>query len=178
MPPVRGSGPSVQLLVLGMPQKSDNFVSTSNNGAVEDRLHIVNGALEVEVITDAGDAAVVAASGTAKTGVRSVVSPVEDAGACTAGVNNSSFLTNNKEAGVKKYCVPDSLISDSIPLIRHVLDVSGSLGVATGCIYIDQENASNRVEHQYLLSSASLSLKSLTPANDRPFLDQFVQFAG
>ncbi|KAI3376771.1 hypothetical protein L3Q82_000367 [Scortum barcoo] len=48
------------------------------------------------------------------------------------------------------YCVPGRLISDNIHLIRHVLDVSGSLGIGTGLISIDQEKAFDRVEHQYL----------------------------
>ena len=48
------------------------------------------------------------------------------------------------------YCVPGRLISDNITLIRHVLDVSGSLGMDTALISIDQEKAFDRVEHQYL----------------------------
>ncbi|KAI3374947.1 hypothetical protein L3Q82_021472, partial [Scortum barcoo] len=48
------------------------------------------------------------------------------------------------------YCVPSRLISDKINLIQHVLDVSGSLGIGTGLISIDQEKAFDRVEHQYL----------------------------
>ena len=48
------------------------------------------------------------------------------------------------------YCVPGRLISDNITLIRHVLDVSGSLGLGTGLISIDQEKAFDRVEHKYL----------------------------
>ncbi len=48
------------------------------------------------------------------------------------------------------YCVPGRLISDNITLIRHVLDVSGFLGIDTGLISIDQEKAFDRVEHQYL----------------------------
>ena len=48
------------------------------------------------------------------------------------------------------YCVPGRLISDNITFIRHILDVSGSLGVDAGLISIDQEKAFDRVEHQYL----------------------------
>lgn len=48
------------------------------------------------------------------------------------------------------YCVPGRSISDNITLIRHVLDVSSSLGVDTGLISVDQEKAFDRVEHQYL----------------------------
>ncbi|KAI3354578.1 hypothetical protein L3Q82_019083, partial [Scortum barcoo] len=52
------------------------------------------------------------------------------------------------------YCVPGRLISDNIHLIRHVLDVSGSLGIGTGLISIDQEKAFDRVEHQYHVEDA------------------------
>lgn len=48
------------------------------------------------------------------------------------------------------YCVPGRLISDNITFIRHVLEVSGSLGIETGLISLDQEKAFDRVEHQYL----------------------------
>ena len=46
------------------------------------------------------------------------------------------------------YCVPGRLISDNITVIRHVLDISSSLGIETGLISIDQEKAFDRVEHQ------------------------------
>ena len=48
------------------------------------------------------------------------------------------------------YCVPGRLISDNITVIRHVLDISSSLGIETGLTSIDQEKAFNWVEHQYL----------------------------
>uniref|UniRef100_A0A671TWB6 Reverse transcriptase domain-containing protein n=1 Tax=Sparus aurata TaxID=8175 RepID=A0A671TWB6_SPAAU len=48
------------------------------------------------------------------------------------------------------YCVPGRLISDDITVIRHVLDISSSLGIETALISIDQEKAFDRVEHQYL----------------------------
>ncbi|TWW78214.1 Transposon TX1 uncharacterized 149 kDa protein ORF 2, partial [Takifugu flavidus] len=48
------------------------------------------------------------------------------------------------------YCVPGRRISDNINLIRHVLDISSSLGIDTGLISLDQEKAFDRVEHQYL----------------------------
>lgn len=47
-------------------------------------------------------------------------------------------------------CVPGRLISDNITLIQHVLDVSGSLGIATGLICIDQEEAFEPGEHENL----------------------------
>lgn len=48
------------------------------------------------------------------------------------------------------YCVPGRLISDNIVLIRDIIEVSDILGINLGLISIDQENAFDRVEHQYL----------------------------
>lgn len=48
------------------------------------------------------------------------------------------------------YCVPGRSISDNVTLIRHVLDVSGSLGIDTGLLSIDQEKAFDWIEHQHL----------------------------
>ncbi|XP_035854989.1 protein NLRC3-like [Sander lucioperca] len=53
------------------------------------------------------------------------------------------------------FCVPGRLMSDNITLVRHVLDVSSSLGMDTGLISIDQEKAVDRVEHQYLWQTLS-----------------------
>uniref|UniRef100_A0A665WRW9 Reverse transcriptase domain-containing protein n=1 Tax=Echeneis naucrates TaxID=173247 RepID=A0A665WRW9_ECHNA len=50
----------------------------------------------------------------------------------------------------QSYCVPGRTISDNVTLIRHVLELSGSLDMDTGLISIDQEKAFDRVEHQYL----------------------------
>ena len=50
----------------------------------------------------------------------------------------------------QSYCVPGRLITDNVMLIRDFLEVSGSLGVETGLISIDQEKAFDRVEHHYL----------------------------
>ena len=41
----------------------------------------------------------------------------------------------------QSYCVPGRLITDNVMLIRDFLEVSGSLGVETGLISIDQEKA-------------------------------------
>lgn len=48
------------------------------------------------------------------------------------------------------YCVPGRSIVNNVSLIRDVLDVSGSLGVDTGLVSLDQEKAFDWVEHQYL----------------------------
>ena len=49
----------------------------------------------------------------------------------------------------QSYCVPGRLITDNVMLIRNFLEVSGSLGVETGLISIDQEKAFDRVEHKF-----------------------------
>ncbi|XP_035853760.1 uncharacterized protein LOC118494306 [Sander lucioperca] len=61
------------------------------------------------------------------------------------------------EAGVGRvihkaqtYCVPGRSIIDNVSLIRDILAVSGSLGVDTGLVSLDQEKAFDRVEHRYL----------------------------
>ena len=41
----------------------------------------------------------------------------------------------------QSYCVPGRLITDKVMLIRDFLEVSGSVGVETGLISIDQEKA-------------------------------------
>ncbi|XP_053533103.1 transposon TX1 uncharacterized 149 kDa protein isoform X1 [Ictalurus punctatus] len=48
------------------------------------------------------------------------------------------------------YCVPGRSILDNIHLIRDILDVSRLLGLKTGLIFLDQEKAFDRVEHEYL----------------------------
>uniref|UniRef100_A0A3B5R4A8 Reverse transcriptase domain-containing protein n=1 Tax=Xiphophorus maculatus TaxID=8083 RepID=A0A3B5R4A8_XIPMA len=48
------------------------------------------------------------------------------------------------------YCVPSRSMVDNIYLIRDVLEVSGSLGLQTGLISLDQEKAFDRVEHGFL----------------------------
>ncbi|KAK3522076.1 hypothetical protein QTP70_022608, partial [Hemibagrus guttatus] len=48
------------------------------------------------------------------------------------------------------YCVPDRSIFDNVYLIRDILDVSRLLGLKTGLIFLDQEKAFDRVEHEYL----------------------------
>uniref|UniRef100_A0A3Q3B436 Reverse transcriptase domain-containing protein n=1 Tax=Kryptolebias marmoratus TaxID=37003 RepID=A0A3Q3B436_KRYMA len=48
------------------------------------------------------------------------------------------------------YCVPGRSMVDNIYLIRDVLEVSGSLGLQTGLISLDQEKAFDRVEHDFL----------------------------
>ena len=48
------------------------------------------------------------------------------------------------------YCVPGRSILDNVSLIRDILDISGSLGIETGLILLDQEKAFDRVEHLYL----------------------------
>ncbi|KAK3522473.1 hypothetical protein QTP86_013341 [Hemibagrus guttatus] len=50
----------------------------------------------------------------------------------------------------QSYCVPDRSIFDNIHLIRDILDVSRLLGLQTGLIFLDQEKAFDRVEHEYL----------------------------
>lgn len=48
------------------------------------------------------------------------------------------------------HCVPDRSMVNNVHLIRDVLDVSGSLGLDTGLISLDQEKAFDRVEHNFL----------------------------
>uniref|UniRef100_A0A3Q2ZXK0 Reverse transcriptase domain-containing protein n=1 Tax=Kryptolebias marmoratus TaxID=37003 RepID=A0A3Q2ZXK0_KRYMA len=48
------------------------------------------------------------------------------------------------------YCVPGRSMVDNVYLIRDVLEVSGSLGLRTGLISLDQEKAFDRVEHGFL----------------------------
>ncbi|KAK3514686.1 hypothetical protein QTP70_027776 [Hemibagrus guttatus] len=48
------------------------------------------------------------------------------------------------------YCVPDRSIFNNVYLIRDILDVSKLLGLKTGLIFLDQEKAFDRVEHEYL----------------------------
>ncbi|KAK3570639.1 hypothetical protein QTP86_024538 [Hemibagrus guttatus] len=48
------------------------------------------------------------------------------------------------------YCLPDRSIFDNVYLVRHILDVSRLLGLKTGLIFLDQEKAFDRVEHEYL----------------------------
>ncbi|KAK3521892.1 hypothetical protein QTP70_019009, partial [Hemibagrus guttatus] len=48
------------------------------------------------------------------------------------------------------YCVPDTSIFDNMYLIRDILDVSRLLGLKTGLVFLDQEKAFDRVEHEYL----------------------------
>ncbi|KAK3542572.1 hypothetical protein QTP86_030400, partial [Hemibagrus guttatus] len=48
------------------------------------------------------------------------------------------------------YCVPDRSIFDNVYLIRDILYVSRLLGLKTGLIFLDQEKAFDRVEHEYL----------------------------
>ncbi|KAK3529400.1 hypothetical protein QTP70_031142, partial [Hemibagrus guttatus] len=48
------------------------------------------------------------------------------------------------------YCVPDRSIFDNVYLICDILDVSRLLGLKTGLIFLDQEKAFDRVEHEYL----------------------------
>ncbi|KAK3537054.1 hypothetical protein QTP70_000286 [Hemibagrus guttatus] len=50
----------------------------------------------------------------------------------------------------QKYCVPDRSIFDNVYLIRDILDISRLLGLKTGLIFLDQEKAFDRVEHEYL----------------------------
>ncbi|KAK3509384.1 hypothetical protein QTP70_032402, partial [Hemibagrus guttatus] len=50
----------------------------------------------------------------------------------------------------QSYCVPDGSIFNNIYLIRDILDVSRLLGLQTGLIFLDQEKAFDRVEHEYL----------------------------
>lgn len=48
------------------------------------------------------------------------------------------------------YCVPGRSMVNNIHLIRYVLDVSSSLGLNTGLVSIDQENAFDHTEHNFL----------------------------
>ncbi|KAJ4946628.1 hypothetical protein JOQ06_024291, partial [Pogonophryne albipinna] len=48
------------------------------------------------------------------------------------------------------YCVPGRSMVDNVHLIRDVLEVSSSLGINTGLIYLDQEKAFDRVVHSFL----------------------------
>ena len=48
------------------------------------------------------------------------------------------------------YCVPGRSMIDNVSLIRDILEVSGSLGLDTGLVSLDQEKAFDRVEHRYL----------------------------
>ncbi|KAI3375585.1 hypothetical protein L3Q82_003901 [Scortum barcoo] len=48
------------------------------------------------------------------------------------------------------YCVPGRSMVDNVYLIRDVLEVSSSLGIDTGLISLDQENAFDRVERNFL----------------------------
>ncbi|KAK3570108.1 hypothetical protein QTP86_011293, partial [Hemibagrus guttatus] len=48
------------------------------------------------------------------------------------------------------YCVPDRSIFDKVYLIRDILDISRLLDLKTGLIFLDQEKAFDRVEHEYL----------------------------
>ncbi|KAK3524682.1 hypothetical protein QTP86_000650 [Hemibagrus guttatus] len=50
----------------------------------------------------------------------------------------------------QSYYVPDRSIFDNIYLIRDILDVTRLLGLKTGLIFLDQEKAFDRVEHEYL----------------------------
>ncbi|KAK3521155.1 hypothetical protein QTP70_000521 [Hemibagrus guttatus] len=65
----------------------------------------------------------------------------------------SSRLTKVMERLIHQdqtYCVPDRSIFDNVYLIRDILDVSRLLGLKTGLIFLDQEKAFDRVEHEYL----------------------------
>lgn len=46
--------------------------------------------------------------------------------------------------------MPGRTIADNVALVRDVLALSGQLGIDTGLIFLDQEKAFDRVEHQYL----------------------------
>uniref|UniRef100_A0A8D3EDT5 Reverse transcriptase domain-containing protein n=1 Tax=Scophthalmus maximus TaxID=52904 RepID=A0A8D3EDT5_SCOMX len=48
------------------------------------------------------------------------------------------------------YCVPGRSIVDNVSLIWDLLTLSGSLGLDTGLVSLDQEKAFDRVEHRYL----------------------------
>ncbi|KAK3540144.1 hypothetical protein QTP70_027053 [Hemibagrus guttatus] len=48
------------------------------------------------------------------------------------------------------YCVPDRSIFNNVYLIRDILDVSRLLGLKTGLIFLDQEKAFDRDEHEHL----------------------------
>ncbi|KAK3508573.1 hypothetical protein QTP70_032908, partial [Hemibagrus guttatus] len=48
------------------------------------------------------------------------------------------------------YCVPDRSIFDNVYLIHGISDVSRLLGLKTGLIFLDQEKAFDRFEHEYL----------------------------
>ena len=50
----------------------------------------------------------------------------------------------------QSYCVPGRSIVDNVSLIRDILEVSGSLGLDTCLVSLDQEKAFVRVEHRYL----------------------------
>nr|BAC82606.1 pol-like protein [Takifugu rubripes] len=54
------------------------------------------------------------------------------------------------------YCVPGRRICNNINLIRHVLDISSSLGIDIGLISFDREKAFDRVEHQYLWNTLAV----------------------
>ncbi|KAK3508054.1 hypothetical protein QTP70_011712 [Hemibagrus guttatus] len=65
----------------------------------------------------------------------------------------ASRLTKVKERLIHQdqtYCVPDRSIFDNMYLVRDLLDVSSLLGLKTGLIFLDQEKAFDRVEHDYL----------------------------
>lgn len=50
----------------------------------------------------------------------------------------------------QSYCIPDRSIFDNISLIRDIFEVAKIYGLNAGLISIDQEEAFDRVEHDYL----------------------------
>lgn len=53
----------------------------------------------------------------------------------------------------QNYYIPDREIRDDTTLIRDYLDISNVLGLNFGLISLDQEEAFDRVEHQYLCNT-------------------------
>ena len=61
------------------------------------------------------------------------------------------------------YCVPGRSIVDNVSLIRDILEVSGSLGIDTGLVSLDQEKP--------LIGLSTITFESFTKVRPQPGSD-------